>query len=405
VHSSIALLNPTHQPAPVQLAVYCGAGLAGTAEVTVAPATHRLVPLAALTHQQGTCGLAITSTRAVVPQLITDRDGLDGDTVLGSAGLGTRWYLAEGYTGLTFHETVSLLNPSGAGAAQVHLQLLPLGGRAARTVDVSVPPQTNRVVDVNALLPHQSLSIVADSDRPVAVERTLTFSTGPHGSGYGLTMRRGINTAATSWLFAEGATTNGFETFLTILDPGGTPAVVTARFYGASGAALATRTYRVAARSRATVRLNDFLHASAIASVVTSDQPIVVERPEYFGSPNGVRVAGSVVFGANGAGGRWTFPGGQTGAHNSEFLLLYNPSLLAVPVDVTLYGSAGQSRTKRITVAPTARFTLDMSQTFPGLSDLHGTILQAANAQGIVAEQTVFAPDHSTLRSTQGLAQ
>src|SRR5207237_146685 len=40
--------------------------------------------------------------------------------------------------------------------------------------------------------------------------------------------------------------------------------------------------------------------ARGAASVVTSDQPIVVEQPEYSGAPNGMRAAGSDVFGRNG---------------------------------------------------------------------------------------------------------
>jgi hypothetical protein len=41
----------------------------------------------------------------------------------------------------------------------------------------------------------------------------------------------------------------------------------------------------------------------------------------------------------------------------------------------------------------------------PGFAPLHGVVLQSASDEGFVAEQTIFAPDHSTLRSTQGLAQ
>jgi len=41
----------------------------------------------------------------------------------------------------------------------------------------------------------------------------------------------------------------------------------------------------------------------------------------------------------------------------------------------------------------------------PGLTALHGVTLQSTDGQGFVAEQTVFAPDLTTLRTTQGLAQ
>jgi len=348
----------------------------------------------------GTFGLQLNADRQVSAQLTIQRPGQDDDTLLGNTGLGTTWYLAEGYTGLTFHENVSIMNPDASVAAHVQLQLLPFGGRAGKTVTVTVAPHSNSVTDINALLPGQSLSIIATSDRPVVVERTLTFST----NGYGMTTRAGSNGPATSWIFAEGTTVNRFQTFLTILNPNVTPALVTASFYSRTGTSLGSRTMLVTGRSRANLKLNDLFNASGVASVVTSNQPIVVERPEYFGSPNGYRIAGSDVFGRNGAGVRWSFPAGDTQGR-SEFLLVYNPSATTVPIDVTAYGSDGRMLMQRIAVPPTVRYNIDVGRLFPGLAAQHGIVLTSASGAGFVAEQTVFAPDHSTLQSTQGLAQ
>jgi hypothetical protein len=268
-------------------------------------------------------------------------------------------------------------------------------------VSVSVPAHTNKVVDINSQMPNQSLSIIADSDQPVVVERTLTFST----NGYGLTTRAGTHTPATSWIFAEGTTVNKFQTFLTILNPNPAPALVTASFFGRTGGSLGSKTLVVQGRSRANLKENDFLNASGIATVLTSNLPIVVERPEYFGSPNGTNIAGSDVFGRNGAGVRWSFPGGNTSPGNSEFLLLYNPSIKTIPIDATFYGADGKTITKRVNVPPTVRYNIDVNRLLPGFAGIHGAVLKSTNGQGFVAEQTVFAPNHSFLRSTQGLAQ
>ncbi len=56
-------------------------------------------------------------------------------------------------------------------------------------------------------------------------------------------------------------------------------------------------------------------------------------------------------------------------------------------------------------MAPTARYTLNVNTSIPGFSPSHGVVLASLNGLGFVAEQTVFAPNHTTLRSTQGLAQ
>ena len=98
------------------------------------------------------------------------------------------------------------------------------------------------------------------------------------------------------------------------------------------------------------------------------------------------------------------FPGGDTRG-SDEYLLVYNPSAATVPIDVTFYGTAGATVTKRIDVTPTARFTLNVNALVPGFDATHGAVLHSLSGLGFVAEQTVFAPNYSTLRSTPGLAQ
>ena len=399
-HSSINLLNANGLAATVRLTFYFDNGTTGVKTINVAPTSETVVPVAGFGFPAGTFGLYITADRHVTAQITIARDGRDGDELLGNAGLGLRWYLAEGYTGLTFHETVSILNPDPALPAHVQLQLLPFGGHPGKSIVVTVAPHSNLVTDINSQLPGQSLSVIAISDRPVAVERTITFSNG----GYGMTTRAGTNTPATNWLFAEGTTVNRFQTYLTILNPNETPVRVTASFFGQTGGALGSKTVEVAALSRANLKLNDFLSASGIASVLTSDLPVVVERPEYFGSPNDAGVAGSDVFGLNGAGVRWSFPGGDTNG-NSEFLLVYNPSPLPAAIDVNLYGSDGRHVVKQVSVPPTVRYNINVNTLVPGFAPIHGAILQSPSEQGFIAEQTIFAPNYSTLRSTQGLAQ
>lgn len=80
-------------------------------------------------------------------------------------------------------------------------------------------------------------------------------------------------------------------------------------------------------------------------------------------------------------------------------------SSATVPIDVTFFGTAGATVTKRIDVTPTARFTLNVNALVPGFDATHGAVLHSVSGLGFVAEQTVFAPNYSTLRSTPGLAQ
>jgi len=398
-HATVDLLNKGGRAATVRLAFYFGNGKSVTRTVTVPAATARRFPVERLAGRPGGFGLAVRADQDLAAQLDLTRPGKDGDSILGTTGLGTTWYLAEGYTGLTFGEAVSILNP-GPRAARVSLELLAFGGRS-KTVTVAVGAHSHAVVDVRRLLPGRSLSVVARSSQPVVVARTLSFGKG----GYGLTARAGITVAAASWIFAEGTTTNKFQTFLTVLNPGDRRVGVTALFFGGDGRLLAKRSMSMAGRSRGTVLLNKTLRASGIASVVLADRPVVVERPEYFGSPNAAQIAGSDVFGRNGAAPQWTFASGNTGRGQNEFLLLFNPSAGRIAVDATLYPSEGRAVTRQVFVAARGRATLDVRGLFPHATSAHGIALRAIGGAGFVAEQTMFATDHSTLQSTQGLAR
>jgi len=398
-HSFINLLNTHNEPATVSMTFYFDNGSVDKMSTNVPAHGKRVISVAGYNFTPGTFGLSLEANRSVSAQIAINRDGKDGDSLLGNTGLGTRWFLAEGFTGLTFHESVSVLNVANVPAS-VQLQILPLGGGPAKTVTVTAAPHSNLVTDINALEPSHSVSIIATSSTPVVVERTMTFSS----NGYGLTTSAGSNTPATSWLFAEGTTSNRFQTFLTILNPNAIPANVTASFFDRSGVSLGSRTILVPALSRANIKENDFLSASGIASVVTSNEPVVVERPEYFGSPNDSGIAGSDVFGQNGAAVRTSFPDGDTHS-TDEYLLIYNPSAVTVPIDVRFYGANGATIVKRIDVAPSVRYNVNVNTFAAGFDPVQGASLQSVSGLGFVAEQTVFAPDHSTLRSTAALAQ
>jgi len=397
-HADLPILNTNAQPAHVDLTFFYASGPPRQASLDVPGHSRATADLTALAGPNQVFGVKLSADRLVTAQLRVQRDGKDGYGLLGAPAPATTWYLAEGYTGLTFHETLSLVNP-GPMPAQVQLRLLPFGGRPARSVMVTVAPQSTDTLDVNGLMPHQSLSVIAHASQPIVLARTLTFGPG----GYGATAKLGVTTPATSWIFAEGTTTTRFQTFLTILNPNTVPAQVTASFYGQTGGSLGSRTLVVPPLSRANLKLNDVLDASAIASVLTSNLPVVVERPMYFGRPNDAGIAGGDVFGRNGAGLSWTFPGGDIGGTN-EYLLIYNPSPKAVSIDATFYGSDGSTATKRLDVPPTVRYNVNVNALMSGLTAQHGIVLKSANGLGFVAEQTVFAPNFGTLASTEGVA-
>jgi len=402
--TNIDIINTNAQPASVNMIFYYanGAQVTKTANVP-AHSTKRLVA-SALGLPQGTFGVQVRADRQVAAELVIARyNHTDGDNLPGTPGLNTHWYLAAGSTnGGT--ETISVLNADSTRPAHVQMQFLGVTGSARHMETVTVPAHTNSVVNINNIVPNQGVSVVALSDIPVLVERTQTFGT----NGDGLTTRAGATTPATEWLFAAGTTANGVQTLYTVLNPGDVAATVTASFYASNGGAVGSRTISVGPRSRATINLGDVVQGDRIAAVITSNQGVVVERAEYTGSYATAK-SGSVVFGRNGAGVRWTFPAGNTTPPSGtaqgvdEALVLFNPSAVTVPVTATFYDNTGKVVIKQYTIAPTAH--TDIAVNALGLNPQHGVVLQSGNGQGFIAEQGITTVDARTFESSQGIAQ
>jgi len=99
------------------------------------------------------------------------------------------------------------------------------------------------------------------------------------------------------WFFAEGYTGSGFEEWICIQNPQGQAANVTVTYYPEGGAAPITTQHVVPANSRYTILVNQDAGANkSVSAQVSSDQPIICERPMYFNF-NGVWTGGHDVVG------------------------------------------------------------------------------------------------------------
>jgi len=119
---------------------------------------------------------------------------------------------------------------------------------------------------------------------------------------------------AETFLFAEGTVRPGFVEYLTIQNPGGVAATATLAFQASndSGGAVGVPddVVSVPASSRVTVNVNDWVASRGVPTPLnvsvklTSDQPLVAERPVYFfANPGAGTVAGGHdVVGMAGAG-------------------------------------------------------------------------------------------------------
>ncbi len=385
---SIAVLNSNTSAVQGTLTLFYGTGQTRAIPFSLAAQTRGSYNIGQIAGPLEHVAVMVQANLPIAAASSSNTSG--GNDRIGTSGVSAAsrtWYMAEGYTGLSFTETLYLLNPSSA-ATTVHISW-PLGnGKAPIKYDLTVPARTQMVIPVNTYVKHASHATMINSDQPIVVARRIVFGTSQQGA----TLDPGATRSATTLYFAEGSTANGFEEYLTIFNPDDTRvAQVNAQFHDQLGRLLGTRSITIDPMSRGTIEVNTVAHSSSIASVLHSNLPIVAERALYFGAPNGNSAGGTVVFGRASSAMGWTFADGDTSPGRKEFDLLYNPNSRANDILLTYYTASGQVVNDTFTVPANARITVDVIRSVTGLPrGLHGLAMRSLSGVPFLAEQALY---------------
>ncbi len=257
------------------------------AEKTFALAPHSRFTLdcsAVDGFQKADFSVELTSRSPVVVEramYFSNHNGMaGGHDSPGVTGAGTRWYLAEGYTGGAFDTYILIQNPNGVAAKARVNYLLP--GGATVTRDYPVAASSRRTIHVDEVpgLAATDVSFMVESDQPVVVERSMYFDYKGITEGSNSTA---VDAPSPTWYLAEGYTGPGFDTYVLLMNPGELGATATLRFMREDGTRV-NKVLKVGAHSRRTLRVNDVpgMSGVAFATQVESDQPLVVERAKYY---------------------------------------------------------------------------------------------------------------------------
>jgi hypothetical protein len=203
-----------------------------------------------------------------------------GHNTIGVTAPTTIWYLAEGYTGAGFSTFILIQNPNGTDA-NVDVTYLLEGGSPINTQHL-VPANSRYTIaaqDPSEVGMDQAFSTTVSADQPVIVERAMYFGNGGHNT-------IGVTAPTTNWYLAEGYTGAGFSTFILVQNPNGTDASVGVTYLLQGGSPISTQ-HLVPANSRYTIAAQDPAEVGldqAFSTIVSSDQPVIVERAMYFAS-------------------------------------------------------------------------------------------------------------------------
>ncbi len=300
------------------------------------------------------------------------------------------WYFPEGRAGAGFKEWLTLENPNNVLCTVTIFYLAQPDGRAnfSVTKTVNVPPASRMTEWVDGDLGTSpggpgisdaaQISVntqVMPNCSGIVAERPMYFNALGTSSGSDVI---GLTKLGTTFYFgdlAEGAQPGGgkYSSFITILNPvGGQAARVTANYYS-GGHLMNAQTISVPGGSRGTIFPSGVPSRSVV--VVTSDQPVAVERPTYFSNINGGQAGivsgGADVVGVQALSNDWLFAEGYTAQQFQENLVIANvdPADKSASVTITLETpNGGTPLTYTVAVQPNSQVIWNVNAVQKGQS-------------------------------------
>jgi autotransporter-associated beta strand protein len=332
----------------------------------------------------------VERTIAVERTMRWDASGYGGHTEKATAGPATTWYFAEGSEGF-FRTFLLLANPQttpnvahvtwlreGAGAIERSYDLLPTSRKTIAAVDDSE-------------LVNQAFGMTVRFDQPGVAERAMYFGGPPAFKGGHESA--GVTAPSTTWLLAEGATGDGFDTFILIANPGAEEAEVTFTFLPADGAP-ATLKRKVAGHSRITVNPEGEslpIPLGPVGTQVDSTQPVIAERAQYWPLGPVQWTEAHNSFGVTEAAPRWVLAEGRVGGSEGyqTYILLANPGSVTANVELVFLGDGQQTApaTKTVQVPPQQRVNVTVETGTPNVTTFGTSI---TSDQPIVVERAMY---------------
>ncbi|MDD5748064.1 MAG: malectin domain-containing carbohydrate-binding protein [Actinomycetota bacterium] len=202
-----------------------------------------------------------------------------GTCSIGARSLSDTWYLAEGYTAEGFEEWVLIQNPWKKNN-EVTVTFMDRAGNTEEK-EYSLAPESRFTIPVDQILEASEVSTKVKAQFPVLVERAMYWNERSDGHA-----SIGTPTPDSEWYLSEGYTADGFETWVLVQNPMGTSANVTMTFMKSNGETIEKK-YEVGPRSRYTVNVNEVVPLSEVATKVSADGLIIVERAVYFNGRSG----------------------------------------------------------------------------------------------------------------------
>lgn len=289
-----------------------------------------------------------------------------GHNVVGATSQQKEWYFAEGTTRFNnddgfFEEWLCLQNSNDEPANVTIYYMLGTGEVVEKGYEIA--PSSRKTVEVrNDVGYDQDVSAKVVSDIPIVAERPMYFDYRAFAKDGHNVM--GVSAPAKEWYFAEGCTLGGYQQWLCIQNPNNIPANISAQYCCNTGEVV-TSEKTIPPHSRDTIDVLGMVGANQQMSCsVTSDVPVICERPMYFiyGMDSGLNWdGGHDAMGAAELSQEFFISEGTTINNFVTYYCIGNPHNQEVTVDVTYMFGDGTEQRETITIAPHSRTNIDVN--------------------------------------------
>ncbi len=330
-------------------------------------------------------GVRITSDLPIVAeeQMYAGSSGDYAHGTTGSRILSNTWYFAEGYTQFGWQTFVLVANP-GASAADVTITYeKQAGGTVTDTVTVGAGQRYTFVGHVD--VPNEAFSVTVSSTQPIVSEMSM------YDPGRSIAHRTvGVPAPATTWYLGEGFTGAGWQTFISIGNPGAADATVTATF-NIDGEAPVVRNLLIPAHSRGTFIAHELATGvgvdKAFGVFIVSNAPVVVQ--EVLIDPADGASRSNSTMAASSLASEWSFSGGSSMPGNVTFITVSNPGIAEATVTATYYFNDGTAPVEQqLTLPAQSRGTFSSNDGIP-TGKTFGIVVSSSGSP-VVAQEAVY---------------
>lgn len=278
----------------------------------------------------------------------------DGHAESGSDRALTEMFLAEGCTRSGFDTWLCILNPgTDEGEIAIHYMLF---DREPVIVSYRIEPASRHTILVNSVVGEgNDVGFYASSTVPVLMERAMYFNY--HAVWTGGHVEKASDELSDEWIFAEGCTREGFDTWLCIVNPGSEKIAVEVGYLPA-GAPSFSAIHNVDPFSRYTVSVNhDAGSDMDLGIALVAESPVFAERSMYFDYNSRAR-GGSVESGFRKPEREHVLAEGCTREGFDTWICIANPSSETTDLIMTYLICGEEPVISEYSVMPNSRLTL-----------------------------------------------